>query len=541
MATVLEKPAITIEDNLAVVTFDRFDLDNYGLFLKCKRLPESQIEYRWETDTYRVTTPARFAPLLGAQEALHAEPWLPLAAHLFDYQQFVVRKALEAERYAVWLDTGLGKMSVGIEWARQVMHRTRSRVLYLSPLPIIKQVQDEATRFYGDTLAIERVDSREALAKWCKEPNPAVGICNYEKLIPGVLNEFRYLGGIVADEAGILKSGGGVIKWNLIKSAKGVAFKLSMTATPAPNDTMEYASQASFLEKLRTEGDILWTFFTRDKQGNWMVRPYARAAFYEFMASWSIYLRDPAHLGFNDILSTLPPPEIIEHRIEITPVQRELMYGFLVKSNKGLFSDDRLGVTERSKLSQLAKGFLYEKGKPQRAVRIDSRKPAKVAEIVRGDVADGRQVLVWTVFDEESDIIAEELAGSPFTVATLDGEMKDDDRLATISDFKTGKIQVLISKAALLGYGLNLQNCKAMVFSGFDDSFERMYQATRRCYRFGQTESVRVHTVYIPELEGMIFSNVKAKEAAFFRDVSECEENYRKVLAAELAAVRGVA
>jgi len=76
-------------------------------------------------------------------------------------------------------------------------------------------------------------------------------------MIPGVLDELRHCAGLVADESSILKSGGWVIKWNLISPRRGIEYKLSCTATPAPNETMEYASQASFLEKLRTEQDIL--------------------------------------------------------------------------------------------------------------------------------------------------------------------------------------------------------------------------------------------------------------------------------------------
>lgn len=520
---------------LIEVEFSRFDLDNYGLFLKCKTLPESQLTYDWQRDVYTLTTPARFARLLGAEAGEARRELLPLAGHLFDYQRFIVAAALEAKRYAVWADTGLGKTAIFLEWARQVMHLTEARVLILSPLQIIEQTREEARKFYGGSLEIDRLETREALAEWCKGPGQGLAICNYEKLIPGLLNEYRYLGGLVADESSILKSGGGVIKWNLIKSAKGIEYKLSCTATPAPNDTMEYASQASFLEKLRTEGDILWTFFTRDKRGNWRVKPHARAAFYQFMASWSIYLRDPAHFGFGDILSTLPPPEIREYSIPITDTQRELMYAFLSKSGKGLFSDDRLGVQERTNLSQLAKGFLYDTSSGRRqAARVESRKPAFVADLVRQDVADGRQVLVWTVFDEESSIIAEHLRDVSFLVDVLDGSMSDGARAEVLERFRRGHVDVLISKAQLLGYGMNFQFCRSMVFSGFDDSFERMYQAIRRCYRFGQTERVRVHMPYVPELEGMIFSNVRRKQAQFDEDTAVQERYYREAMSEKL-------
>lgn len=518
------------------VDFSKFGLDSYDLFLRCKTLPESQLAYDWERDTYTLSTPSRFARLLGIDPNAEKAEVLPLAPHLFDYQRFVVDRALNAKRFAAWCDTGLGKTAIYLEWARQVTHLTGSKVLILAPLQVIEQTREMAVTFYGNTLPIERLDSREALARWCEERGQGVAITNYEKLIPGILNELRFLGGIVSDESSILRSGGGVIKWNLIHSAKGIEYKLSCTATPAPNDTMEYASQASFLEKLRNDGEVLWTYFTRDKLGNWRVKPHARAAFYRFMASWSIYLRDPSHFGFGDILSTLPPPDIREYRIPMTDVQRGWMYDILSKNNKGLFSDDRMGIQESSKLSQVAKGFLYTKGEKQReAALIDSEKPRFVTNLVRSDVADGRQVLVWTVFDEESRILADDLKADPFTTAALDGSMSQEERTAVLERFRHGELRVLISKAQLIGYGMNFQFCRSMVFSGFDFSFERMYQAIRRCYRFGQTETVRVHIPYIPELEGMMFSSIKRKQAQFDEDTAIQERNYREALQEQLS------
>lgn len=520
--------SVRINGALAEVDFPRFDLESYRLFLRCKGLPESQVSYDWQTDTYRVTTPARFAPLLDASLApVRPEP-LPLAGHLFDYQRWIVRQALAAKRQAVWADTGLGKGPMLLEWCRQVLHLTQARVLILEPLSVIPQLCREAARFYGAGLPIQRLSTREDLTAWCASPGSALGICNYEKLIEDVLPEFRHLGGLAADESSLLKTGGGVIKWNLIKSARGIEYKSSWTATPAPNDTMEYASQASFLEKLRSEGEVLWTFFQRDKTGEWRVKPHARDAFYRFMASWSVYLRDPAHFGFADILSTLPAPEMHEYRLPLSAVQQELMYG-LVKLKGGLFSDDRLGIQERSKLSQLAKGFLYDA--KHGTARIESAKPAFVADLVRQDTAAGHQVLVWTVFDEESALLSEQLAGDTFPFGILSGAQTEAQRADLLERFRAGDLRCLISKPQLLGYGLNLQFVRSMVFSGFDDSFERMYQAIRRAYRFGQTETVRVHVPYIPELEGMIFSNVKAKEARFLADVEQMEAAYRHALA----------
>lgn len=507
-----------------VARFGRFDLDAYGLFLRAKGLPERRLAYDWRTDAYELRAPARFAPQLDAALVAPTRARTRTASHLFDFQRFIVGRALEAKRYAVWADTGLGKTAMFLEFARQVVKRTDGRVLILSPLAIIEQTRAEAARFYGRRLPIERLGSRAAVAEWCASAGSGVAIATYHTLVDGVLNELRLLSGLVLDESSILKSGGGVIKWNLIKSARGIEYKLSCTATPAPNDTMEYASQAAFLETLRHEGEILWTYFTRDKHGTWRVKPHAREAFYRFMASWSIYLRDPAHYGFADILATLPPPIVREEEIALTDEQRTEMHAALVGAGKGLF--DRLGVRERAKLSQIAKGFVYEGG---RARRIPSRKPARVADLVAEHIGAGRQVIVWTVFDEESEIVEWLIRG--LSLVSLHGDDGEEDRERAIADFRSGAAAVLVSKAQLVGYGLNFQNAKAMVFSGLDDSFERMYQAVRRAYRYGQTEPVHVNLPVIPELEGAIFENVRAKEARFAADAAECERFYREAMA----------
>jgi hypothetical protein len=528
-------PTIAVEGSLAVVRFDRFDLAAYQTFLACKRLPESQVSYDWRTDSYRLTTPARFADRLGGVLPATIGPSLPLADYLRDYQRWIVGDLiLPAKRFAAWIDTGLGKTPLLLETARQVVAITSGRYLILQPRGIHQQTVDMARAFYGDELVIERLETREALVAWCRRPGPGIGLCNYAKLVPGEIEEFRHLAGLGADESSMLKTGGGVIKWNLIHSAKGIEYKLSATATPAPNDAMEYASQASFLEMMRSEGEILWTYFERDKHDNWTVKPHARAAFYEFMASWSVYMRNPARFGFADVLADLPAPEIHEYELPLSDVQREAMYGLIGKKG-GLFNDDRLTLGERSKLAQLARGFLYQKGGSKRlAARYESAKPPMVAELAAADVADGRQVIVWTVFDEEGEIVGEHLPKG-IRYAILSGRQPETERDELITRFKAGDVDVLASKPQLIGYGLNLQNCGSMVFSGFDDSFEREYQAVRRAVRPGQTRSVRVHYPVIPELEGTVFANIRAKQARFDAETAIQEEHYRRVLMGDAA------
>ena len=51
-----------------------------------------------------------------------------------------------------------------------------------------------------------------------------------------------------------------------------------------------------------------------------------------------------------------------------------------------------------------------------------------------------------------------------------------------------------------------------MIFCGISDSYEQFYQATRRCWRYGQEHDVNVHII-ISEAEMNVLENIKKKQA----------------------------
>jgi NUMOD3 motif len=66
---------VTVENNLMQVRFGgQFDLQSYNLFLKCKKLPEFNLDYDYEHDNYTITAPARFASMLQIEQADYLRP-----------------------------------------------------------------------------------------------------------------------------------------------------------------------------------------------------------------------------------------------------------------------------------------------------------------------------------------------------------------------------------------------------------------------------------------------------------------------------------
>jgi SNF2 family DNA or RNA helicase len=99
--------------------------------------------------------------------------------------------------------------------------------------------------------------------------------------------------------------------------------------------------------------------------------------------------------------------------------------------------------------------------------------------------------------------------------------------------FTVGGIRTLVSKPSIAGFGLNWQNCHNMIFVGLSDSYEMMYQAIRRCWRFGQTHDVYVHII-TSEAEGAVKENIDRKEKQSTFMVNEMVKHTKVILEEEI-------
>jgi hypothetical protein len=96
-----------------------------------------------------------------------------------------------------------------------------------------------------------------------------------------------------------------------------------------------------------------------------------------------------------------------------------------------------------------------------------------------------------------------------------------------IADFQAGKVKTLISKPRILGFGLNLQRCTRMVFSGLHDSYEEYYQAVKRANRYGSTKPLHVH-IPVTDLERPMVENVLRKAEMVRNDTLEQERIFKE-------------
>jgi SNF2 family DNA or RNA helicase len=88
--------------------------------------------------------------------------------------------------------------------------------------------------------------------------------------------------------------------------------------------------------------------------------------------------------------------------------------------------------------------------------------------------------------------------------------MTPEQKEAGLADFSEGRARILITKGSIAGFGLNWQHCARVAFVGLSYSYESFYQATRRCWRYGQTRPVDVH-VACAETEEAIWQAISRK------------------------------
>jgi hypothetical protein len=375
---------------------------------------------------------------------------------------------------------------------------------------VVSQTLQEAFRWYGERFDIGQVRAFD-LQHWLTSNDSAdtqIAVTNYEAIREGLIP--GNLAGLILDESSMLKSHYGEYGNRLIELGRGLKWKLCATGTPAPNDRIEFANHAVFLDRCRTVNEFLATYFINrgETQNRWELKPHALKPFYRSLADWSIFLTNPATYGWSDNVGTTPPIHIHIDHVELTPEQRKAaqsLTGSLITNEIG-------GIGERGKLSQIAKG---KGGMP-------TNKPSHIRSMV--DRWPRESTIIWCNYNDEQELMEQTFPEA----VSIKGETPEAKRLEYIDAFKSGDVKILISKPKILGFGLNLQVCTRQVFSGLKDSYEEFYQAVKRSNRIGSTRPLNVH-IPVTELEIPFVDNVLRKADRVESDTKEQEHLFREV------------
>jgi DNA modification methylase len=389
-----------------------------------------------------------------------------LSPHHMDFQRDITVFNLRRGRAANWLDCGMGKTLLALDWSRLVSLHTQKPVLNFTPLAVCQQTQREGVKFgIPVTICAQQSDVR-----------PGVNATNYAKA--DRFPDPSMFGGIVLDESSILKAMDGKTRKWLTEYARAIPFRLACTATPAPNDYMELGNHAEFLGVMKAV-EMLSMFFVHDggDTAKWRLKKHASDAFWKWLASWAVAIRRPSDLGYQDGAFVLPPLRMHQVTVEDDTIPDGMLFPIEAKT-----LGERRDARKRT---------------------IDMRVKA-AADLAN---PDRDPWILWCNLNSESEALAEAVPDA----IEITGSDPDTKKEASVMEFLDGTYPILISKPTITGYGMNFQHCSKMAFVGLSDSFEQLYQAIRRCWRFGQKKPVDVYVI-TSSSEGAVVRNIERKE-----------------------------
>jgi hypothetical protein len=376
----------------------------------------------------------------------------------FDFQKFIIDKAIRKGRIGIFADTGLGKTLIQISIAENIIRKTNKRVLILTPLAVAFQFMEEAEKIGVYDIS----HTRDGRLK------TKITICNYERLHYLDPDDFEC---VIADEASILKNFAGKTRDQIVAFIKRVNYRFLATATPSPNDFIELGNSSEALGFMGYM-DMLTKFFKSSQNSvdsnnrnigeKFYLKPHAERDFFSWVNQWSIMVKMPSDLGFSNDGYNLP--ELINNKHTVKNKNtwcidgQEQMFAMPAKTMTEVREEQKLTVIERC----------------EKAV----------------DLAIGKNSVYWCNLNDEGDLLKELDSES----LQIKGGMSIDKKEELLIAFAKGEIKRLITKPKMTSMGLNWQHCNHTVF--FPTwSYEQYYQSIRRFWRFGQKRDVTCEMV----------------------------------------------
>lgn len=377
--------------------------------------------------------------------------WMPDRA--FDFQRFIIEKAVRKGRIGIFADTGLGKTLIQLSIAENVIRHTNKRVLILTPLAVAFQFIDEAAKIGIGDICHTRDGTFDK----------KIVVCNYERLHYLDANDFEC---VILDESSILKNFDGKSRDSIITFIKKVPYRFLCTATPSPNDFIELGNSSEALGYMGYM-DMLGKFF-KSNQGSvdsnnrnigekFYLKPHAERDFFAWVNQWSIMVKKPSDLGFKDEGYDLPALHVNKHVVHNDST-------WVIDGQSSLFAMPAKRLTEVREEQKLT-----VKERCEQAVNL----------------AGDKTSVYWCNLNDESEL----LSTLDRDAVEIIGGMSIDKKEDILVSFASGGIKRIITKAKMTSMGLNWQHCNHTVFFP-TYSYEQYYQAIRRFWRFGQKSEV---------------------------------------------------
>lgn len=384
----------------------------------------------------------------------------PTTIRLRDYQRRGVRYARRAVHPALFWEMRLGKTLVAI---RTVKTYGAGLVLVVAPFSAFQGWREDLWA-EGEPAPVELTGTKKRrrgrLETALNATDPGTGRRWFLLNLQG-WSALREIAGVswislILDESTFIKDARAKCTRFFVSNFRRVPHRWILSGTPAPEDDLEYWTQAAFLDPAIFGHGNFWQFrqqWAQQCQFDWILKPEGKAFISARLAGRVSFLkRSDVRLGGVKIRQT----KLVE-----LPAAARAIY----KKTARTFVLDLPGETEARRtiyagqrhvwFRRLADGFIPDAPEPV----VHSAKLDELRAILSGPLAC-QQTVIWAVYTAEVEWLARSIPGADF----VHGDVSPAQRDAKKAAFQAGAIRHLVVQPETMKYGAKLTAAGALVY-----------------------------------------------------------------------------
>lgn len=423
---------------------------------------------------------------------------------------------------ALFLDPGMGKSSIVLEWVRQMKEfGIANRFLCVSPLRVMYNVWPDEVQGWQNfrSLSYSVVHGGSPTARKKRLALPVnLHLINRDaiswlaKLVKG--RKQLPWQGVIIDESTSFKNWSAARSKAMRDLIDRIPYRVIMTGTPAPKNLVDLFPQIWLLDEGKALGTHIGEFRkqfciqvgTRE-ENNFRVRSEKSDEVHDRIKHLALRLDQRDYLSipevtYHDVHIQLPPGA----QMDYDSMEKEM---FMALANGG----DRVALNAGAKYQackQISNGGIYYGD--QRSVQdIHAAKTEACIDLI--DELGGKPVLIAYQYEHDVMRLQKSIRG----LHVIRGGMKDAEVKKIIDAWNTNTLDppYLAVQPQALAYGVNAQHgyCRDIIWYGPTDSLDLYIQFNARIWRQGVGSAVRVHRLTcLNTIDEVIWARIDEKE-----------------------------
>lgn len=396
-----------------------------------------------------------------------------LSGHLYKYQKNIVNDALNEGSYGIFMDTGTGKTTCGLEIANNY-----NKTLVVCPLSIIESAWiEDCNKFYPNKKIISLWSTSKSKRIQALNQEADVYVTNYEGL-KILFNEVikKKFDCIIIDESSKMKNHKSQIAQYLLKLIDEIPHRFVLSGCPTPNHNSEIFAQMKFVNSEVFGNNyygFLAKYFSQDMENphRWYQTQENKDAYFNRLSVQSKFIRKEDCIDL--------PDKVFQIRKFNLHKDQKQYYNDMIQNIKNNINQwSKFEFTAKlMKLREIVSGFIINKD--DTITKFETQKDNELINII-DEINGDKPIIIWCQFIHEIERLAENFNGVGLT-------SKTKNRNEIISNFKNNKIKLLFAHPKILGHGLTFTNCNYNIYYSLSFSYEEFKQSQDRIHRIGQT------------------------------------------------------